>query len=409
MAKLVSAKCPHCGAPVQIPPDLDHVICGYCQHGSSIQRGRSVASPPQGPVIHVPTTSWNPVVFAIVGGTLLFGSAISALMAQLAKPGLISGGIATAGEPSLYFSDIPFLFDVNGDGVIDVIGKSEIPAGATWIAAYDGRNGKELWRTSEISKEAAGGLRGLASDVLVSVDELGKVQAYRAHNGQPAWASQLGEQARDICRGEGFVRIRTADNQQHSLSLATGQKLLNQADTPCRTIPITRSDTGIGYRVVSWTEFRKLGLPDTSSIPGMSAHRALVPDEGKRAFMLGSKSPGSSVAMIAAVEGKKVLWSSLVPGIDPLTTDVNVTTQIAAVSGSRVVVPYRLKTSNGVRMAAFDTNTGTRLWDVAVHDKSDTMNGIAATEQDVYFASWTALYVLRADTGELRFRVGKEF
>lgn len=405
MAKLVSAKCPICGAPVDVAHGVLEVSCPYCHHTSAVERGTATREAKQGPVIYVaPQRSSALTLFVIAGSLLLVGGTVASVVSK------VSGALGAAGTAGrdLIFSDPPLLFDVNADGVIDVIGKTEIAGGATWIAAYDGRDGKELWRTSNLSEDASRGVRGLAGDTVLSVDTLGKVQAYRANNGQPAWASLLGEEARAMCQGDGFVRIRTSDDKDHDLSLVTGQKLSDKSNSPCRTAPGTQMDSGIGYRLVGWGKFRDLGLPHLSDIPGMSAHRALVPDEGKRAFMLGTKTPGSQVAMVAAVEGKKLLWSTLVPGIDPMTTDVNVTTQIVAISGERLVVPYRLKASVGVRMAAFDTKTGNRLWDVPVHNHSNTMSGIAMTDKDVYFASWTALYVMRADTGEIRFRVGKE-
>jgi len=125
--------------------------------------------------------------------------------------------------------------------------------------------------------------------------------------------------------------------------------------------------------------------------------------------MLGAPSSGSRVPMVTAVEGKKVLWKSAVPAVDPLTTSVNVTTQVAAYANGRLVVPYELKGNKGVRMAAFDARSGTRLWDVPVHDGTPVSHGIALTDHDVYYATWTAVFVLKADTGELRWRQGIDF
>lgn len=417
MAKLTASKCPHCGAPVNVAPDAEHVTCGYCHHSSSIQRGRPPrGSVQQGPVIHVsapsmPGHKWLGLAFLlpILGSLASVGVSLTRSFPSSPVGELLHSLPGAAVLSNVGFSDQPLLFDVNEDGIMDILGKSDVPGAAAWIAAYDGRDGKELWRSAELTKEAANGIRGLSGDTLVSVDELGKVQAYNARTGQPAWAALLGEQARGMCHGEGFVRITTSDRKNHELSLTTGQALTGKTKAPCRSIPCSRTDGGHGYRIVGWSEFRGLGLLELRSIDGMANHRALVPDQGRRYFMLGSRSPGSQVAMVAGLEGKKVLWKTLVPAVDPLTTDVNVTTQIAAYSGDRIFIPYDLKGSKGVRMAAFDTNTGTRLWDVPVHDKSQVTAGIAATEKDVYFASWTALYALRADTGELRFRVGKEF
>lgn len=431
MAKLVSPKCPQCGAPVSVPPEATQIVCGYCQHRATVQRGGSAPKRTHHgqidvSVIHIPHQRklgclGIGLLFLMIGGPLIgiIAGVVAPIYAtnQMTKKTMtgLTDLTSLAGLPGsgggLSFSDHPFLFDVNGDGVADVIGKSQALGGSqSWLVALDGRSGKELWRSNALPEDAtdSSAIRGLAGSVFISVDSLGKVQAYQAKTGQPAWAALLGEKARQMCHGDSFVRITTDDRQSHELSLTNGQKLSDKSKAPCASMPVSRSDGGIGYRMASWSEYGALGLPSLHAIEGMRADRAIVPDGGKRAFLLGSRSPGSQVSMLAAVEGKKVLWKTLVPAVDPLTTDVNVTTQIGAWAGQRVVVPYQLKGSKGMRMAAFDTKTGTREWDVPIHDKSQVETGIAMTERDIYYASWTTLYVLAADTGELRFKVGRE-
>lgn len=304
------------------------------------------------------------------------------------------------------FADQPFLFDVNGDGIADVLGRSRTPSGA-WIAAYDGRDGKELWRTEPLTADAndAGAVRGVAGDKFVSVDGLGKAQAFHAKTGQPAWSGLVGEVASDMCEGNGFVRIRARDGVELDFSLATGQKL--KGEGACRGVATSNAPMSGGYRLVDWSAFPKLGLPKLNEIEGFANHRALVSDDNELAFMLGSTKTGSPVAMVAAVKGKNVVWKSVVPAVDPLTTDVNVTTQVAAYAKGRLVVPYNLKGTKGTRLAAFDAQSGTRLWDVPIHDGSQVSNGIAMDDHNVYFATWTAVYVFKADTGELRWKFGQ--
>lgn len=417
MAKLEPSKCPHCGAPITVPPQIEQVACPYCGHTSSVQRGRPRHDGmQQGPVIHVEISQPAAKIPKWIGLVVVVPFVVGMASIAFGLLSKVSGnsvrktvGLAALGSVS--FGDYPFLFDVNADGTLDIIGKSGSGGEAAWIAAYDGRDGKELWRGADLTKDAsdASAMRALAGDTLVSVDGLGKVQAYKAKTGQPAWAALLGETAKRICAGEDFVRITTSDKETHDFALSTGQKSTTTAERPCRSIGHSRSADGPGYRMIGWSDFKKYGLPSLHDIDGMSAHRALVPDDGKRAFLLGSRAKGTQVAMVAAVEGKKALWKMVVPGIDPLTTKVNVTTQIATVFKDRIVIPYDLKDSKGVRMAAFDTKTGTRLWDVAVHDNSQVQTGLVMTDTDVYYATWTGVYVLAADTGTLRFRIGREF
>jgi outer membrane protein assembly factor BamB len=422
VAKLVSAKCPHCGAPVQIPKDAEHVTCQYCAHSAFIQRDAKAVPPPSEAVIVVKPSagvSVAPILFAVALSVIGLGTTVAFLVhgtAETAKESIGAGRSSaassiTATTERFYFSDQPLPFDVNGDSTLDIIGLSKTPGGAAWLAGYDGRDGKELWRSAflEKSQESSPAMHGLVHEYIVVVDELGKIQTYRAKNGQPAWAALLGERAQSMCRGDGFVRITATDRTTHDFDLATGSKRPKGSKEPCHGVPQSRADDGAGFRIIGWSDFDEYGLPSLHSQSDMAAHRALVVSDQNLAFLLGSKASGSSVAMIAAVKSGKVLWKSLVPAVDPLTTKVNVTTQIAAYAAGKLVVPYSLSGSNGVRMAAFESETGKRLWDVPIHDKSQVSSGIQMTDKDVYYASWTALYVLDAATGKLRFRVGTEF
>ena len=67
VAKLVSAKCPHCGAPVQLPAAGEHLTCQYCNNSSFIQRDHKVAPPPSEAVIVVRPSGmpFPPILFAV--------------------------------------------------------------------------------------------------------------------------------------------------------------------------------------------------------------------------------------------------------------------------------------------------------------------------------------------------------
>lgn len=396
MAKLVATSCPVCGAPVEVAPEAEQVTCPYCRQTSTISKrpAPSATTPSSTPAAHRPPKAF--FIAGIIGGLVVVG---------------VLGTFVTKSSPlkaPVQFMDQPFLFDVNGDGVTDVIGRTRRGEEA-WIAAYDGRDGNELWATDPLPRDAtlAESVRGLAGDKLVSVDGLGKVQTYHAKTGQPAWAALVSNPASSMCEGKDFVRIHTRDDATHDFSLSTGQKV--KGEGACHPVATSYSPASEGYHIVGWSEFPALGLPRLNSIEDFSNHRALVHDEKKLAFMLGATRSGTQVPMVAAVEGQEVLWKSVVPGVDPLTTTVNVTTQVAAYANGRLIVPYDLKSKKGTRMAAFDATSGSRLWDVQIHDGTPVSSGLTATATNVYYATWTALYVFKADTGELVWKVGSDF
>lgn len=310
---------------------------------------------------------------------------------------------------NLRFEDRPFLFDVNGDGTPDIIGKSSSMGSDAWIAAYNGRNGKELWRSEALSKGASQStaVRALVGDIFLSIDDRGTVQAYRAKTGQPAWVARLSQKAKSICHGRDFVRITAARGQAHDFLLTTGQEAVDKAKATCEKAVTSGSKDGPAYRIVEGDDINKL---TGSSLENIRAERGLIPDKGKRVFVVGPRLDGSQASVVAAVEGKKVVWTTNIAAItsgSPTAKPSRSGAEELAFARSRLTVAYTIDSS--VRVAAFDTNTGKRLWDVAVADRSQDANGLVMTNQDVYLATTTLLHVFAIGTGEQRLQVGRAF
>ncbi|WP_437624855.1 outer membrane protein assembly factor BamB family protein [Sorangium sp. So ce1151] len=398
---------------------MDAVACQYCGARSLIDRGRKpttapipqgmhvvrVTPPPSGaaPFIVLGAVTSMMVAGGVAGFLLMRAPATSAAGAG-ARPLLGSG-------PRTYFGDRPMLADVNGDGATDVIGKSSIPAGEEWIAAYDGRDGKPIWKTAVLTKDATSheARRAVVAGRVISIDGLGKAQAYDLRTGSPSWSVSLGEKAKRVCQGNGVIVVETVDDVKHGLEPASGARRQLAKDAACKPVPSSNADEAPGYKLVGWSEFDELGLPSLHEIEGMTAHDALVPSGPGPRFLLGRRSKGSQVKMVAAVDKKKVLWKDVVPGVDPLTTKAMGSDE-AAYEGGLLVVPYDMNDSKeGTRLACFDGGTGKRLWDVQVHKKSQVSSGISTSASDVFYATWTAVYVFSLKTGQLRYVIGTEF
>ena len=357
----------------------------------------------------------------VIAFVLVIGGAAATAIGLFTRNQSTHGGAASVasvpsvdnsgpGASSLHFSDRPMLADVNGDGVLDLVGKTR--GDGEPIVALDGTGGAELWRTEPLTKDASesGAFRAVVLGRVVSVDALGKAQAYDLRTGTPSWSALLGEQARGICEGKGVIVVETTDDLRHGLDPATGKKSEVAKDAPCQRVYTSDRDLAPGYRIVDWPEMQKLGIPRLGDIPGITAHRALVPDGPGPRFMLGQRDKGTAVAMVAAIgEHKKMLWKDIVPGVDPLTTDVNVLGIEAAYIDGKLIVPYAMKGNDtGMRVACFAAATGERLWDVAALQKDDNSYGIAVSPESVFVTSWfEATAVLSLKTGELRYRLGK--
>jgi outer membrane protein assembly factor BamB len=138
--------------------------------------------------------------------------------------------------------------------------------------------------------------------------------------------------------------------------------------------------------------------------PEMLGEFAIVPSEQGATFVVGFRLKGTPVAMIAAVKSGNVMWKDVVPGVDPLTTDLSVKRSAAAGDG-KVVVPYGASAGKGARMACFDARTGVRLWDVALQDAPSA--GVAIEAGRVYYATGRATYALSLAKGAPLFALGQ--
>lgn len=438
MVSVLKLQCPNCGAPLQAGSADQQVVCAYCKHISLLVR-RGAPPPPESssPEYHtvvVPSVG-APIGLLVAGFLLSLGiaGAIFVFVVQeksISIPQALDERARMDSERDLLqvpfqFSDLPLLIDLNDDAQPEIIGLTRAPAGPAWIAAYDGKTLAPLWKTAPLSKDAAdaNARRAVLPGLVLSADALGKLQAYSAHTGQPAWATLIGERVESFCLGEGFVRVRSTDKIDHDLDLTTGKRIERQdpqlpqsnperrpgARGDCVPVHASRGQDGPAYSLVSWSEFNDHGLPGLHDVEGITAHRALVLRGTDRAFLLGGKSTGTRYPLVAAVEGKKVLWQDAVAGVDPMTSDSNPTTQLAAFFDGKLAVPYEIRGGGGVRMALFDGANGKRLWDMPVHQKNAVENGLIMSGDTIYYATWTAVYLLEARTGKQRAILGQEF
>jgi hypothetical protein len=425
MARVEASNCPECGAPLEVHPETKEARCEYCGTLAQVHQDKPqvlaqlVVSRPEA---MVPLIVAAIILVAII--VVAIGSAVTRPVrppraeplspSNIPEPPAVPE-IAPSQAPvpeRLSFNDHPMLADADGDGVPDVIGHAEWDA-TDYLAAFEGATGKLLWRTSA-PKDAFKGERAIVGDLFLVVDDLGKVQATRIANGVPAWAGILTDKARRFCGDANSAIIEAHDGTFTRFDLATGRKsavdLGGKKQPSCAPVYQTRDNRSPKYAIVGWAEFAAHKLPEIHSVPGLSALRALVPTTSGLSFMLGSRDKGTQVAMVAAVENGKVLWKDLVPGVDPLTTESNVTTIMAASDGASVAIPYGMSGhTNGVRMACFEGRSGKRLWDVQIHNHNDVQAGITIEAGRVYYASWTSLYVLSLKDGKMLYQLGYDF
>jgi hypothetical protein len=427
MARVIDIKCPKCAAPLPIAADATTVTCRYCGGTAAIERPGKATLPPQPgqTVVHVPAT--NPAVgrniavgmavsLAVMGAATAMTLASRPMTSSGPGPQHAAGEMATvsaiASGPAVEyrFDDRPMLADINADGAPDIVGRVNQYEVGAWIAAFDGTTGAELWRSGLLGKDAESGstLRGIAHGRVVAVDELGKLQAFDLKTGGPAWSTLLGEKADSMCAAPGAIVIETTDEVRHGLDPQSGKPHDPGKPADCAVVYSSERDITPTYRIIDWPRFEENHLPSLNHVDGISAHRALIPTGPGPRFLLGAKDKGTSVPMAAAVGDKrKILWKEVVPGVDPLTTDTNVTTVEAGFGDGILVVPYSMKNrDDGVRMAALSADTGARLWDVQI-TASPFSYGLEVTADKIFHPIGSVMEVRALKTGELLFTIGK--
>lgn len=328
--------------------------------------------------------------------------------------------------------------DVNGDGVFDFVGRVRRlqPSDVIAVAALNGKDGSELWRSAELGSYSAMHHTPLAitgAVTLVASDQA-DLFALSTRDGSTLWHVKLNEKIRRICRAdsEDKVVIETADEQRYQLELNDGsaQPLPASpagATPPCTVLPGDGQSNQRAHAIeYEWSnEYRELVLRD--KLPGISSDAALHHVAKGITIGLGHKHPGSRIPMLAAYRWPiqddpaklsqrqrllkrarggpmpagepQLLWQTLVPAIDPLTADEDDPEPHSVdFSDEVVVVAYETKKTHIFHLTAFSLDTGTRKWDIALPGDRP-MGGVIVSPTHAVVSRWGSVMAFELGTG----------
>lgn len=312
----------------------------------------------------------------------------------------------------------PIFADVDGDGALDVIGwvrGQKMGALTPRIAAFSGVDGRSLWMTATIAPlaEEHQVQFGYAGGRLVVVDAGGVAHGMVPTAQTPEWSIDLGERAVEICDGGATeVIVVTSDGAARQIAVADGSSRRVAAPTPCAptgtAVPaVMRAHW---HAVGRWPGVRvpPIGLRPEQAAPGMSSDSLLRPTP-ELTVLLGTKSVGTHIPMVAVLRGDQPLWTSVVPEDQPLRVETG-GPKIAAADAQTVFVGYE-RTDSTWRVAAFALADGRRLWDAPVPSRpTDSEQGdlemLVPVGDHLLAAHWTYLRVLDRNTGDERFTIG---
>lgn len=293
--------------------------------------------------------------------------------------------------------------DFNGDGTLDLFGwvsEGDHPE----VAAFDGATGRGLWRTPAFATEWSSSRVALVEGQIVVVDSAGKALAFKPGDEAPLWSVELGERAQEVCKGlAGQVVIRTKDDRIVGLGLATGSASPTTMPRTCTT-DATALSAAIRTRHTMIQELHSRARFTTVRhpvVPGVDAEAVLTIGP-KQHVVLGHKTPGTRVPMIAVTQDRRVVWSSQVPESDALEARTS-GDNISAADDRAAFVFY--DSGRTKRIAALAVADGRRLWDIEVEDSVDSL---APVQNHLYVAQTWSISALDRETGEHLYTIGRD-
>jgi hypothetical protein len=313
---------------------------------------------------------------------------------------------AEAQRPVAWSGGSPLLGDVNGDGQADAIGR--VTREGPELGAFDVMTGELLWSTRTLPEGF--GTLALAEETVLLADELGTLNAFSRANGTRSWTAPMGERAQGFCKGRpGHVVVRTADRRNLEVALATGQLApLGNVD-PC--LPVWSSE-GIFGHVEGLRRFDHTHHVEFPEVDGVEIEQVLQREGGAVAVGIGQKRPGTPVPMAVGFtpSTKRVLWTTPVPGSDPLATGSFRPEEGVTLSGDRLIAIYiRTGAEQGGRLVCRDLAEGSLIWEVPLRPLEETPqtdSSVVASDRHVFVADFDGIQVFDLATGAFQRRIG---
>ena len=422
----IVVRCPQCNASLKVDDARATTRCEYCGTEAQVQRrtafGMKVELPKNAPRNLPVAVEAARRVMAWVGASTVFVIALvvfvflrsgapritipvvsntftPALPGTQAEPPTIASARSPA-KAGWNGGGEPVFVDVNGDGARDAVGlvRYVIDGDHMNVGAVDAKTGKLVWESETLgtyTEVYQGRLSAVGAKILFSHPR-GELWAFEAKTGVRAWMRQLGERVKSVCDlgGGGGFAIALANNQWLELELGTGQITPRKRPSGCKAIRNTDDDEPHGGPDVA-------SASGVGGVPGMDRGEALSHAASGVVVVSGSRTPGTSVPMLARMVDKKPAWKVEVPSEDVM----NARAERFCLSGDRACSVYNTDKS-GVRITCFTAADGTRAWDQVLGETHVVIRGLADIDGTVYLSTWGKLFALDGATGKPRYVFG---
>lgn len=412
--KGVSIKCPNCAAQLGVKADQDDATCTYCGTSVQVRRRSKILERPLPPPTPVPgrrvVTQQRSAAPAIIIVVILLATLIPlgvGVKACATKTGIISNSSDWEWDGV----DAVILTDINGDGVLDALGRVRKlqPEDILAAGAYDGKTGKKLWTSEKLGLrgDILHTVSGLAPGLLMMGGPAGELVGISSADGSVRWRIRLAEKIDRVCEGTapGNVVVVTADKRAQVIALADGRVEGPAPDDTCKPLPTDDADEASADRDIwAWHGPHAEQVP--RELEGMRVDEALHHPQSGVTIALGTKQPGTGIPMIARVtSATDATWIAMVPGGDPLAAPTgSAEADNTAVDGDGVAVAYNVKFAHGYRVAYFAASDGRRLWDAEM-DSDMPLSSVRMSPTHVFVSRWDGLYAFDRATGKRAYTI----
>ncbi|MGN6106303.1 MAG: outer membrane protein assembly factor BamB family protein [Kofleriaceae bacterium] len=312
----------------------------------------------------------------------------------------------TPTHPPSWQGSSPLFVDIDGNGVVDLIGRSRRvqQKDEVRLIALDGATGRPRWESEPLGSysDTYQGAVVDTGDLLVFASPRGELRAFDRATGAARWKVQLDERVNTLCDGgEALVAIGT-DDVARSVRRSDGTRIDAPAAPPppaaagrkgkparpaCKPYP--RDDRRrAGAR--EWEITRKLGVWNGSLYEGPGG-RVVSAQREK-----GTRSP-----ILIAIDAREAeRWRIVVPR-DPLAAAEHGPLGVAVGEREVCATYYAKSITERAALACFSLEDGARRWDVPL---DGSWGELSILGDKLFVSSGSGVEQRVLATGDVRWR-----
>jgi hypothetical protein len=326
------------------------------------------------------------------------------------RPSVGRGGGASSEVFSWLGPYSPLLVDLNEDGYRDAIGFSWDFDGITAVSAISGADARVLW-VHPSERDMAGNFDNVrvwvpSASLVVFADLDGRAIGVDTSDGSERWRAELGARGVRACRVGADLLITTTDQYTYRVALADGSMQRTRAPNECEAVPhVAENRLQLMHSMPGWERARPRQFP----WPRDQVRGCWLSPDGDR-YLAEIRHPGpldrNIVEIVTVAPDGDILWQQ--PATEDWDRAQNWGLRHLTVEDGAVFAVYDMvlgRSDVPRRIAAFDYDTGRRLWDAPLERQSSHVDFVRADARRVYVGHW-ALEILDRSDGHSIGRVG---